>query len=156
MKIAVSAQGNQPSSLMDPRFGRAAGFLIYDTDSKSYSFVDNASGVEASQGAGIQSAQSVAQAGAEVVITGQTGPKAEAALRQGNIRIVSAASGKTVEEVVQNFLSGKLGAETGPDEASPKGTGTMRGGRGMGGGGGRGMGGGGGRGMGGGGGRRMG
>ncbi len=167
MKIAVSTQSSDPKAPMDMRFGRAAGFLIHDTDTGQYQYIDNAEGVTAAQGAGIQAAQTVADTGAKIAISGSFGPKAADGLERAGVRIVSCQGG-SVEQVIADFLAGKLdagGANVGPQTGMGGG-----GGRGMGGGGGRGMGGGGGgmgggrgrgiagggRGMGGGGGRGMG
>jgi predicted Fe-Mo cluster-binding NifX family protein len=44
----------------------------------------------------------ISEAGAEVVITGKCGPKAEQALTAAGIRIVSDVSG-TVRDAVENF-----------------------------------------------------
>ena len=157
MKIAVSAQGNDPKAPMDMRFGRAAGYLVHDTDTGEYRYIDNAEGVSAAQGAGIQAAQAVADAGADVVITGSFGPKAADALTQAGVRMVTCQGG-SVEQVVADFKAGKLDTAdpyVGPQTGAGMGQG-MGGGAGMGMGGGRGMGGGGGQGMGGGGCRRAG
>lgn len=35
MKIAISAEGPTTQDIVDPRFGRAAGFVIYDTETKT-------------------------------------------------------------------------------------------------------------------------
>lgn len=158
MKIAVSAQGPDPDMAMDPRFGRAQGYLIHDTATGEYQYIDNSQGASAAQGAGIQGAQAVADAGAEVVITGRFGPKAAEALERAGVRMVTGQGG-SVREVVAQFLSGGSAPDQGPsqgptqDQTAPQPGAPGQGmgmGRGMGGGGGRGMGGGGGRGMGGG------
>lgn len=146
MRIAISAQGATPQSPMDPRFGRAPAFLVHDTDTGQWTHLDNTEGAGAAQGAGIQSAQMVADAGATVLLTGRVGPKAEAALAQAGIAVHAVAEG-SVAEVLERFLA------VGAQPSKPSGGGMGGGGRGMGGGMGgcgRGMGGGG-RGMGGGG-----
>jgi predicted Fe-Mo cluster-binding NifX family protein len=74
---------------MDPRFGRAAKFVIVDGDSGAVEVVDNAEGVAAAHGAGIAAAQLMAQRGVACVITGRVGPKAEQALQAAGIRIVT-------------------------------------------------------------------
>ena len=76
MIIAVSSQGDNLDSPVDPRFGRAAYFVIYDTDNGSFEVVSNATNVGAAQGAGIQAAQLVAGYSPNLVISGNIGPKA--------------------------------------------------------------------------------
>lgn len=67
MKVAVTAQGPDLDSLIDPRFGRAQYFLLVDTDTGKFTTHDNVQNLNAPQGAGIQAAQTVAQLGAEAV-----------------------------------------------------------------------------------------
>jgi predicted Fe-Mo cluster-binding NifX family protein len=74
---------------MDPRFGRAAAFVILDTASGATEVVSNAEGVAAAHGAGIAAAQLMAQRGVSCVITGRVGPKAEQALQAAGIRVVT-------------------------------------------------------------------
>ena len=167
MKVAVSSSGKNLDSQIDPRFGRSVYFLIIDTEDMSYEAFENEN-TGLSGGAGIQTASFVSSKGAEVVITGNCGPKAAQVLSEAGIQLVVGQSG-TVREAVENFKKGIIKASQGPNvsekfgigpEVSQQNLGSTQtfggtgrgGGRGMGGGGGRGMGGGGGRGMGGGGG----
>ena len=87
MKIAISTEGKDLTAVVDQRFGRAKGFLIYDMDSKESVYVDNKQNLEAAQGAGIQSAKTVIDAGAEVIITGNVGPKAFTTLNAAGVKI---------------------------------------------------------------------
>ena len=102
MKVAVTAQGGELSSELDPRFGRAKWFVVVDTDTDTVEAIDNSSGLNASSGAGIASGQRVADTGAETVITGHCGPNAERVLTQAGIRIVERTGG-TVAEAVEWF-----------------------------------------------------
>lgn len=70
MKIAITAQGQDLSSQLDPRFGRAKLLIVVDTDTDRFEVHDNTVNLNASSGAGIQTAQNVANLGAEAVITG--------------------------------------------------------------------------------------
>lgn len=107
MKIAISCQGNDLSNSVDPRFGRAQGFIIYDSDTGSHDYVDNNQNLNAAQGAGIQSAQNVAATGATAVITGHVGPKAFLALSKGNIDVYLCETG-SVEQAIDSLNAGKL------------------------------------------------
>ncbi len=115
MKIAISSTGPELSSPMDVRFGRAAGFVIMETDSGDFEYVDNEQNFTLPQGAGIQSAQNVAATGAKVVITGHAGPKAYKALEHGGIALYLGQGG-TVQEAVDAFKAGMLEAAQGPDK----------------------------------------
>ncbi len=106
MKIAVTSQGKDLGSQVDPRFGRAAGFIIYDTESGSFEYAGNEQNLSLPQGAGIQAAQNVAETGIEAVLTGHVGPKAFKALSHGRIKIYLGASG-TVQQALDAFNKGE-------------------------------------------------
>lgn len=107
MKIAISSQGQDLNAAIDPRFGRAAGFIIYDDQTGTYEHISNQQNLQAMQGAGGQAAQNVAQTGVQAVISGHVGPKAFFALRAGGIDIYLSQSG-TVQEALDAFKAGKL------------------------------------------------
>ncbi|MGD0728284.1 MAG: NifB/NifX family molybdenum-iron cluster-binding protein [Spirochaetia bacterium] len=114
MKIVVTAQGDTLSAPVDQRFGRAARFIVYDTETKKIEAVDNGQNLQAAQGAGIQAAETVSRLGAECLLTGHCGPKAFRALSAAGVRIYNGASG-TVAEAIAAFEAGKLTAATGAD-----------------------------------------
>ena len=107
MKIVVTSQGSDLNSSVDPRFGRARNFILVDTDTEEFSVHDNAQNLNAVQGAGIQAGRTVADLGAEAVITGNVGPKAFATLQAANLKIYLGASG-TVKEAIEQFKAGQL------------------------------------------------
>jgi len=152
MKIAVSTRGQSLDSALDLRFGRGAGFILFDSETGRSDYLDNSAQAAMTQGTGIKAAQMIADAGVEVLITGQMGPKAAQVLSRAGIKIYMGTGG-TVQDALKALERGDL--KEMDANMLQVGPGKM-GGRGMGGGGGRGMGGGGGRGMGGGGGRGMG
>lgn len=115
MKIAITCQSEGMNSPVDPRFGRASGFMIIDTESGESAFADNAQNLSLPQGAGIQAAQNVAQTGAKAVITGHVGPKAFMALNKGDIAIYLGADG-TVQEMFDAYKAGKLAAADSADK----------------------------------------
>lgn len=115
MKVAISTSGSTLDSQLDTRFGRAAGFIVYDMESGGYEYKDNTQNLNAAQGAGIQSAQNVADTGAEAVITGHMGPKAYKALDHASIKVYLAEGG-TVNEAVSALTAGRLEAVDGPDK----------------------------------------
>jgi len=107
MKIAVTSMGRDLTSAVDPRFGRAAYILIVDTDTKDFKVIDNTVNVSAFKGAGIQAATMIAEAGAEVLLTGYCGPNAFRTLEAAGIKVGSDISG-TVADTVVAFLEGKI------------------------------------------------
>ena len=114
MKVVVTTQGDTLEAQVDPRLGRAAKFILYDTESKEFSVVDNSAGVSASHGAGVTAGQTIADAGAEAVITGNCGPRAFQVLTSAGIKVYIGASG-TVAEALKQFEAGQLQEAGGPN-----------------------------------------
>lgn len=106
MIIAVSASHPDLSSLVDPRFGRCPYFLFVDSETMEFEAVENPN-VEASGGAGIQSAQLIANKGADVVLTGSCKPNAFQTLQAAEIKVIVGVTG-TVKEAIQQFKSGRF------------------------------------------------
>ena len=107
MKVVVTAQGVDLGAPVDPRFGRARYFLLFDTASGQFTVHDNAQNLNAPQGAGIQAAQAVVELGAEAVLTGHVGPKAFATLQAAQVAVHPGAAG-TVREALEALQSGRL------------------------------------------------
>jgi predicted Fe-Mo cluster-binding NifX family protein len=108
VKLALTTSGNDLNAPLDSRFGRAAKFLIYDLESGTCEVVDNQQNLNAAQGAGIQSAETVARLGAQALITGHCGPKAFRVLTAAGIRIYH-TDAPTVAAAIEQYRSGKLG-----------------------------------------------
>lgn len=103
MKIAITATGNSLDSMVDPRFGRAAWFLIVDTATMQLTeAIDNTAGKEAAHGAGISAAAQVADKGVEALLTGRVGPKALPVLEKAGVQAVNDVSG-TIMDAINNF-----------------------------------------------------
>jgi predicted Fe-Mo cluster-binding NifX family protein len=114
MKIAITTGGTDLDAPVDPRFGRAQRFLIYDTEANDFALVDNAQNLQAPQGAGIQSGRTVAQAGVKAVLTGHCGPKAYQVLAAAGIDVCVGAQG-TVREAIEAWRTGALVPTAQPD-----------------------------------------
>ena len=107
MKIAFSTAGETLESPLDTRFGRAPKFLVYDLDSETFEVVDNQQNVNAAQGAGIQSAETVARLGIKSLVTGHCGPKAFRVLLAAGIKVYT-TDAPTVAAALERYRSGKL------------------------------------------------
>ncbi len=107
MKIALTTSENSLDAPLDSRFGRAQKFLIYDLENGTFESIDNAQNLNAAQGAGIQSAQNVVNAGVKCVITGHCGPKAFRVLTAAGIGVYC-TEGITIAQALERFKSGSL------------------------------------------------
>ena len=149
MKVCVSATAPGLDAQVDPRFGRCQYFSIIDLDTLECESIPNAN-ISAMGGAGIQSAQFVANKEVGVVLTGNVGPNAHSTLQAAGVEIITGVSG-TVRQVIEAYKGKRLGSPvSGPTVASHSGMGNSAqpSGQGIGTGGGMGGGMGGGRGMG--------
>ncbi len=106
MRIAFTATGTTLGDELEPRFGRAPYFLLVDTETRAVEAVPNP-GRNARGGAGIQSAQLVADRGAGAVLTGNCGPNAFRTLQAAGIEVIVGLSG-VVGDLLESFLAGEL------------------------------------------------
>ncbi|MEA3448392.1 MAG: NifB/NifX family molybdenum-iron cluster-binding protein [Bacteroidota bacterium] len=101
MKIVFPSDKADWNAKLDERFGRADGFVVYDDNDESLTFIDNESKNDG-HGVGVQAAQVVIQAGADVVVTsGPFGPKASSVLSQSGIKIFPQMGVITIREALE-------------------------------------------------------
>jgi predicted Fe-Mo cluster-binding NifX family protein len=106
MKIAVTSTGTALDSQVDARFGRAAYFIVVDTDTMQFAAVENAN-VDAGGGAGINSAKAVIDAGVQAILTGNCGPNAHRTLSAAKVKLYTGVQG-TVAQAVEQFKAGTI------------------------------------------------
>jgi len=114
MKIAVSSSGRDLSSQVDPRFARAAYFLIVDTETMEIQVVDNSQTMGLSHGAGPQAVQQIADYKPKALLTGNCGPNAFRTLQAAGIEVVINATG-TVKEAVERYKAGEFQSSSTPN-----------------------------------------
>lgn len=113
MKIAISATAPNLDAIVDPRFGRAPYFVIADTDSMQFEAIENSS-AGASGGAGISTAQMIADKAVQAVLTGSCGPNAYEVLSATGVQVITGVSG-TVRDAILSFKQGGLAPISAPD-----------------------------------------
>ena len=104
MTICITASGSTLEAPINPSFGRAPYFLFIDPETEAMEAVKNTPGAH---GAGVQAAQTVAQKGAAVVITGNVGPNAYQGLSAAGIEIYVGAEG-TAKQALDDYRAGRL------------------------------------------------
>lgn len=119
MRVVVTATGPSRDAPIDPRFGRCAYFMFVDTVAMTFEAMANPGGEHAG-GAGIQSAQLLAQKGVMTVLTGNCGPNAHQTLSAAGINVIVACSG-SVLDAIELLKSGKLQVATAPNVTSHSG-----------------------------------
>jgi predicted Fe-Mo cluster-binding NifX family protein len=113
MKICITSSGEGLDSKVDPRFGRCNYFVIYDPETGYVESVSNAS-VAASGGAGIKAAETIANAGVNVLLTGNVGPNAFSIFLEVGIEVRVGVKG-TVREAVRQYEAGELESISSPN-----------------------------------------
>jgi predicted Fe-Mo cluster-binding NifX family protein len=121
VKVAVCSIGNELNSLLDPRFGRCANFVIVDSETDEVSVQPNP-GAVMGQGAGIQAAQALSSTGVTAVIAANYGPNAFQALSSAGIKAYTGASG-TVKTATEQLKNGQLREVSAPTVAGHHGMG---------------------------------
>ena len=106
MKICVTAVTDSLEAQIDPRFGRCQYFLIVDSETMESTVIPN-NAFQAAHGAGIEAAQTVANSGVNVVITGNVGPNAFRVLSAAGIKVVTGATG-SVKDAIEKYKKGQL------------------------------------------------
>lgn len=107
MKICISSTGENLDTMVDPRFGRAQFFIIFDTEKKDFKAVKN-SGATYGHGAGIAAAQLAVSLKVKAVITGNVGPNAFMALKSTGIKVYPGVFDKSVKEAIDLLKNDKL------------------------------------------------
>jgi predicted Fe-Mo cluster-binding NifX family protein len=117
VKIAVTSIDGTMEGMVDERFGRCRKLVVYDPQTNTIEVLDNKANTGLAQGAGIQTADNVVNAGAHAVISGDFGPKAFQVLRAAGIEVYSTVN-MTVREALSRFEAGKLTKLAGADVQS--------------------------------------
>ena len=107
MKICFTSTGKELDALLDFRFARAAFFLILDQEGNPLKAIKN-NGVQAAHGAGPLAARLLMDENIDVLITGNVGPNALAALTVSGIKIFIADSNMSVKEAFLAYKRGEL------------------------------------------------
>ena len=106
MKIAISAAGPNLEDMVDPRLGRCQYLIIVNPETMEFESIQN-SNTGVMHGAGIQTAQMIANKGATVVLTGNCGPNAFQTLSAAGIQVITGVSGQ-VKEAVEKYKKGEF------------------------------------------------
>ena len=107
MKIAITSQGEELSSLIDPRFGRCSYFFIFDENGELLKKIKNES-LRVVHGAGVTAAQVIAEEGIDIVITGNMGPNAIRLMQASGIKVISGVFDKSLKEVITMFKNKEI------------------------------------------------
>jgi predicted Fe-Mo cluster-binding NifX family protein len=117
-KLAVSSEGPELDGPVDPRFGRAAGFIIIDPETMAFEYVENGGSQAMTQGAGIHTAELMARYGVGTILTGYVGPKAFQALSAAGIHIGQNLENMSVRQAVEKYKQGQVDMAEAPNRGA--------------------------------------
>jgi len=105
MKIAITSTGGSMDALVSEKFGRCQYFVIVDSETMKFEAISNL-GEQMQSGAGPKAAELIISKGAEVLLTGQVGNKAEEVLNKAEIKISAGYLGsEKVKDAVNKYLN---------------------------------------------------
>ena len=107
MRIAISSQGKRRDSSVEPWFGRAAYYLLVDTDSMTLDAIENESAGDAPDIHEVNGARLVIDAEVRAVLTGNCSYEVRRMFADAGVKLFQSVPG-TVGEVVQQFKAGRL------------------------------------------------
>ena len=102
MKIAITSEGMDATSLLDSRFGRCAAFAIYDTDTRELNFIDNPN-KDVDEGAGPASVSLIANQGVKRIISGEFGFKIKGLLNDLQIQMDARKEQKSITHIINEL-----------------------------------------------------
>ncbi len=102
MKTVITSGGNTTGASFDKRFGRAAWFCLYDTESGETEFLNN-DNKDAGNGAGTKAAEKMVELGVQKVISGDFGPKAKDLLEKFKVQMVILQEDTTIDTILQKL-----------------------------------------------------
>lgn len=107
MKIIITAVSPTIDAAFDPRFGRCAYFVVFDTESMQWEAFPNPA-IDAPGGAGTQAAQFAVEKQVSAVVSGNFGPNASSALNVAEIAMYVNKNQGNIRDVIENFKAGNL------------------------------------------------
>jgi len=107
MIIAVASSGQWLDSIVDSHTGRAACFILYDTDQESHNVIDNCRCIECKHWAGSHMANNLIETKADVVIVRNIGNNTFRKLTAANINVFY-VDDISVAKAIRRFREGKL------------------------------------------------
>lgn len=105
-KICFTSSGTDLDAELDPKFGRARYFLIFDTEKSELDVIENPNR-EAIQGAGIQTAQLILNKDVSTIVTGQVGPNARSIIESANVQLIEGVTG-TIADILERLKTGEI------------------------------------------------
>lgn len=99
MKIAIPVDHKTKIGNVCISFGRAPYFMLFNTETQETTFIDNEA-ANSQGGAGIKAAQTLVDAGTDVLLTPRCGENAAVVLQKANIKMYKTLPGNVEDNLV--------------------------------------------------------
>lgn len=106
MNIIIPISNDSEDPDIAESLGRAPYYMLHNADTGTSKIISNPS-KDSPSGAGVKAAQTILDTRAEVILAIRCGDRAYEALKEGNVKIMSAFSGKA-EANINAYLEGRL------------------------------------------------
>lgn len=106
MRIAIPANEKNMEDEVCPSFGRAPYYLIYDTEKKEGTFMENTA-ASSQGGAGIKAAQIIVDSKVNILITPRCGQNAAEVIKGAGIKIYKSNT-NSIRDNIKAFLDNEL------------------------------------------------
>ncbi|HXK76556.1 MAG TPA: NifB/NifX family molybdenum-iron cluster-binding protein [Bacteroidaceae bacterium] len=100
MKVVITSQEKEMNSHVDARFGRAAYFALYDTETGQVDWLQNQVGTQ-QHGAGTGAVNRLANLGVEKIFACVFGAKVKPLLDELGIQMIVVQEGETVGHIIE-------------------------------------------------------
>ncbi len=125
MKVAISSQGKRQNSPVELWFGRAAYYLMVDTDSMTFDALENENAGDSPDIDEINAARLVIDTGAQAVLTGNCSYEVRRMFADAGVKLFQVSPG-TIADIVEQFKAGKLLEVSAPGIREPVEAGVTR------------------------------
>jgi predicted Fe-Mo cluster-binding NifX family protein len=102
MIIAIAANENKLSAIVDPHFGRCNWYCLFDTETRENSFIENPARNHQEK-AGCDAANLLLGNNISMAIAGRFGSKVVDVFRKNNVQMVIPETQQTVSEIVNQI-----------------------------------------------------
>lgn len=107
MKIAVCSKEGASNSLLANRFARAEFFVIFDSETKNYTSLENKAKMAAGGASGV-AVKTLSDHNVDVVLCPEVGPKALEALNAFEIKAFNFSAANSVTEAIDMYVTNQL------------------------------------------------
>lgn len=102
MKLAIACMENHLQSYIDPHFGRADWYCIYNTEDDSHAFIENPNRYDKEK-AGCSAADILIGNNINMVVAGRFGTKVSEVFRANDVQMIVTQEEMTIKNIIKKI-----------------------------------------------------